>query len=166
MENLRRAITAEQWIGRGFERSGSISGCYGTRFQLDGAGPGVMASAHGEVTARAQRRQRARSAPCGSRRERQRIRGSGRPRGGLRWFGRRWVESSASCLPLASAKPPPASVTGRRTSCCPSPMPARCQALVRCRNKWARMRSKATRRYWRDRCPFLKKTTASTELKL
>ena len=58
--------------------------------QLNGVGLGVMASVHGEVTARAQRRQRARSAPCGSRRERQRIRGSGRPRGGLRWFGRRW----------------------------------------------------------------------------
>ena len=102
---------------------------------LNGAGPGVMASAHGEVTARAQRRQRACSAPCGSRRERQRIRGSGRPRGGLRWFGRRWVESSAPCLPLASAKPPPASVTGRRTSCCSSPMPASIQALVRCRGQ-------------------------------
>ena len=36
--------------------------------QLNGDGFGVMASVHGEVTARAQRRQRARSAPCGSRR--------------------------------------------------------------------------------------------------
>ena len=103
--------------------------------QLNGVGLGVMASVHGEVTARAQRRQRARSAPCGSRRERQRVRGSGRPRGELRWFGRRWVASSAPCLPLASAKPPPASVTGRRTFCCSSPTPARCQAFVWCRNK-------------------------------
>ena len=55
--------------------------------QLNGVGLGVMASVHGEVTARAQRRQRARSVPCGSRREPQRVRGSGRPRGELRWFG-------------------------------------------------------------------------------
>ena len=121
--------------------SGGLSGraasvvVTGLDLQLNGVGLGVMASVHGEVTARAQRRQRARSAPCGSRRERQRVRGSGRPRGGLRWFGRRWVESSAPCLPLASAKPPPASVTGRRISCCSSPTPARCQALVRCRGQ-------------------------------
>ena len=40
----------------------------GLVLQLNGAGLGIMASAHGEVTARAQRRQRARSAPYGSRR--------------------------------------------------------------------------------------------------
>ena len=134
----------------------------GLVLQLNGVGLGVMASVHGEVTARAQRRQRARSAPCGSRRERQRVRGSGRPRGELRWFGRRWVASSAPCLPLASAKPPPASVTGRRTFCCSSPTPARRQAFVRCRNKRAGTRSKATRWHWRDRRPSLKKTTAAT----
>ena len=32
MENLRRAITAEQWIGRRFEWPGSISGGYWSRF--------------------------------------------------------------------------------------------------------------------------------------
>ena len=36
--------------------------------QLNGVGLGVMASVHGDVTARAQRRQRARSAPSSSRR--------------------------------------------------------------------------------------------------
>ena len=138
----------------------------GLVLQPNGVGLGVMASVHGEVTARAQRRQRARSAPCGSRRERQRVRGSGRPRGELRWFGRCWVASSAPCLPLASAKPPPASVTGRRTFFCSSPTPARRQAFVRCRDKRAGTRSKATRWHWRDRRPSLKKTTASTELNL
>ena len=133
----------------------------GLVLQLNGAGPGVMASAHGEVTARAQRRQRARSAPWGSRRERQRIRGSGRPRGRLWRFGRRWVESAAPCLPLASAKPPPASVMGRRTFCCSSPTPARRQAFVRCRNKGEGMRRKATSGHCRDRQPSLKKTTVS-----
>ena len=107
----------------------------GLVLQLNGAGPGVMASAHGEVTARAQRRQRARSAPCGSRREWQRVLGSGRPRGELRWFGRRWVASLAPCLPLAAAKPPLASVTGRRTSSSSSPTPASIQAFVRCRGQ-------------------------------
>ena len=103
--------------------------------QLNGVGLGVMASVHGEMAARARRRQRARSAPCGSRRERQRVRGSGRPRGELRWLGRRWVAPSAPCLPLAAAKPPLASVTGRRTFCCSSPTSARCQTLVRCRGQ-------------------------------
>ena len=130
--------------------------------QLNGVGLGVMASVHGEVTARAQRRQRARSAPCGSRREWQRVRGSGRPRGELRWLGRRWVAPSALRLSLAAAKPPLASVTGRRTSSCSSPTPARRQAFVRCRNKRAGTRSKATRWHWRDRRPSLKKTTAAT----
>ena len=41
--------------------------------QLNGVGLGVMASVHGEVTARARRRQRACSAPCGSRRGWQRV---------------------------------------------------------------------------------------------
>ena len=107
----------------------------GLVLQLNGAGPGVMASVHGEVTARAQRRQRARSAPCGSRRGWQRVRGSGRPRGELRWFGRRWVAPSAPCLPLAAAKPPLASITGRRTFCCSSPTSAMCQTFVRCRGQ-------------------------------
>ena len=40
----------------------------GVVLQLNRDGLGVMASVHGEVTARARRRQRARSAPCGSRR--------------------------------------------------------------------------------------------------
>ena len=112
--------------------------------QLNGVGLGVMASVHGEVTARAQRRQRARSAPCGSRRERQRVRGSGRPRGDLRWLGRRWTAPSALRLSLAAAKPPLASVTGRRTSSSTSPTPANIQALVRCRDKGEGTGSKAT----------------------
>ena len=107
----------------------------GLDLQLNGVGLGVMALVHGEVTARAQRRQRARSAPCGSRRERQRVRGSGRPRGDLRWFGRRWVAPSALRLSLAAAKPPLASVTGWRTSSCSSPTPATFQALVRSRGQ-------------------------------
>ena len=134
--------------------------------QLNGAGLGVMASVHGEVTARAQRRQRARSAPCGSRRERQRVRGSGRPRGELRWFGRRWVASSAPCLPLAAAKPPLASVTGRRTFCCSSPTSARCQTLMRCRNKGEGTGSKATSRHCRGRQQVLKKTTVALKCSL
>ena len=40
----------------------------GVVLQLNGDGLGVMASVHGEVTAWARRRQRACSAPCGSRR--------------------------------------------------------------------------------------------------
>ena len=98
-------------------------------------GLGVMAPVHGGVAARARRRQRARSAPWGSRREWQRVLGSGRPRGELRWLGRRWVAPSASCLSLAAAKPPLASVTGRRTFCCSSPTSARCQTLVWCRGQ-------------------------------
>ena len=102
---------------------------------LNWVGVGVMASVHGGVAARARRRQRARSAPCGSRRERQRVLGSGRPRGELRWLGRRWVAPSAPRLSLAAAKPPLASVTGRRTSSCSSPTSASFQALVRCRGQ-------------------------------
>ena len=98
-------------------------------------GLGVMAPVHGGVAARARRRQRARSAPCSSRREWQRVLGSGRPRGELRWLGRRWVAPSAPRLSLAAAKPPLASVTGRRTFCCSSPTSARCQTLVRCRGQ-------------------------------
>ena len=98
-------------------------------------GLGVMAPVHGGVAARARRRQRARSAPRGSRREWQRVLGSGRPRGELRWLGRRWVTSSAPRLSLAAAKPPLALVTGRRTFCCSSPTSARCQTLVRCRGQ-------------------------------
>ena len=138
----------------------------GLVLQLNGAGPGVMASVHGEVTARAERRQRARSAPCGSRRERQRVRGSGRPRGELRWFGRRWVASSAPCLPLASAKPPPASVTGRCTFCCSSPTPASLQEIVRRRDKEEGTGSKAPPRHWRDRHRVLKKTTVALKCSL
>ena len=103
--------------------------------QLNGVGLGVMASVHGEMAARARRRQRARSAPCGSRREWQRVLGSGRPRGELRWLGRGLVAPSAPRLSLAAAKPPLASVTGRRTFCCSSPTSARCQTLVRCRGQ-------------------------------
>ena len=98
-------------------------------------GLGVMAPVHGGVAARARRRQRARSAPSGSRRGWQRALGSGRPRGDLRWLGRRWVAPSALRLSLAAAKPPLASVTGRRTSSCSSPTPATFQALVRCRGQ-------------------------------
>ena len=129
---------------------------------LNSVGHGVMVPVHGGVAARARRRQRARSTPSGSRREWQRVLGSGRPCGDLRWLGRRWVAPSAPRLPLAAAKPPLASVTGRRTFCCSSPMPARRQAFVRCRNKREGTRSKATQRHWRDRHPSLKKTTAAT----
>ena len=58
-------------------------------------GLGVMAPVHGGVAARARRRQRARSAPSGSRRGWQRALGSGRPRGDLRWLGRRRTAPSA-----------------------------------------------------------------------
>ena len=130
------------------------------------AGLGVTASVHGDVTARARRRQRARSVPCGSRRERQRVRGSGRPRGELRWFGRRWVAPSAPRLSLAAAKPPLASVTGRRTFCRSLPTSARCQAFVRCRNKREGTRSKATSGHCRDRQQVLKKTTVALKCSL
>ena len=158
-----RRISGER-LRRSSGLAGGLSGqaasveVTGVVSQLNGVGLGVMASVHGEVTARAQRRQRARSAPCGSRRERQRVRGSGRPRGELRWLGRRWVAPSAPCLPLAAAKPPLASVTGRRTFCNSSPTSARCQAFMRCRNKGEGTRSKATQWHWRDRRRVLKKT--------
>ena len=125
-----------------------------------------MASVHGEVTARAQRRQRARSAPCGSRRERQRVRGSGRPRGELRRLGRRWVAPSAPRLSLAAAKPPLASVTGWRTSSCSSPTSARLQVFVRCRDKGEGTGSKATLGHCRDRQQVLKKTTVALKCSL
>ena len=102
---------------------------------LNSVGHGVMAPVHGRVDVRARRRQRARSAPSGSRRGWQRARGSGRPRGGLRWLGRRWSAPSTLCFFLAAAKPPLASVTGRRTSFSSSPTPASIQALVRCRGQ-------------------------------
>ena len=109
--------------------------CTGVVPLLTPVGLGVMASVHGEVTARAHRRQRARSAPCGSRRGWQHVLGGGGPRGDLRWLGRRWVAPSALRLSLAAAKPPLASVTGRRTSCCSSPTSATFQAPVRCRGQ-------------------------------
>ena len=109
--------------------------CTGAVPLLIPVGLGVMASVHGGVAARARRRQRARSAPSGSRREWQRVLGSGRPRGDLRWLGRRWVAPSAPRLSLAAAKPPLASVTGRRTSSSSSPASASIQALVRCRGQ-------------------------------
>ena len=62
---------------------------------LNSVGHGVMASVHGGVVARARRRQRARSVPSGSRRGWQRTPGSGRPRGDLRWLGRRRTAPSA-----------------------------------------------------------------------
>ena len=102
---------------------------------LSWVGLGVMAPVHGGVAARARQRQRARSAPSGSRRGWQRALGSGRPRGGLQWLGRRWTAPSALRLSLAAAKPPLASVTGRRTFFCSSPTFARCQTLVRCRGQ-------------------------------
>ena len=129
-------------------------------------GLGVMAPVHGGVAARARWRQRARSAPCGSRREWQRVLGSGRPRGELRCLGRRWVASSAPRLSLAAAKPPLASVTGRRTFCCSSPTSARCQTLVRCRNKGEGTGSKATSGHYRDRQQVLKKTTVALKCSL
>ena len=109
--------------------------CTGVVPPLIPVGLGVMAPVHGGVAARARRRQRARSAPSGSRRGWQRALGSGRPRGELRWLGRRWVASSAPRLSLAAAKPPLASVTGRRTSPSSSLTSARLQALVRCRGQ-------------------------------
>ena len=102
---------------------------------LNLVGHGVMVPVHGVVAARARRRQRARSAPSCSRRGWQRARGSGRPRGGLRWLGRRWSAPSTLCFFLAAAKPPLASVTGRRTSSCSSPTPASIQVLVRSRGQ-------------------------------
>ena len=98
-------------------------------------GLGIMALVHGGVAARARRRQRACSAPNGSRRGWQRALGSGRPRGDLRWLGRRWVAPSPLRLFLAAAKPPLAPVTGRRTSSSSSPTSASIQALVRCRGQ-------------------------------
>ena len=109
--------------------------CTGAVPPLIPVGLGVMAPVHGGVAARARRRQRARSAPSGSRRGWQRALGSGRPRGDLRWLGRSWVAPSALRLSLAAAKPPLASVTGRRTSSSSSPTPASIQALVRCRGQ-------------------------------
>ena len=109
--------------------------CTGAVPPLIPVGLGVMAPVHGGVAARARRRQRARSAPSGSRRGWQRALGSGRPRGDLRWLGRRWVAPSALRLSLAAAKPPLASVTGRRTSSSSAPMPASIQALLRCRGQ-------------------------------
>ena len=122
-------------------------------------GLGVMAPVHGGVAARARRRQRARSAPSGSRRGWQRALGSGRPRGDLRWLGRRWVAPSALRLSLAAAKPPLASVTGRRTSSSSSPTPASIQALVRCRGQGGGDRKHGDAGHWRDRQQTLKKTT-------
>ena len=156
---LRRAITARQWLSRGFEWPGSISECTGAVPPLILVGLGVMAPVHGGVAARARRQQRARSAPSGSRRGWQRTLGSGWPRGGLRWLGRRWVAPSAPRLSLAAAKPLLASVTGRRTSSISSPMSANVQALVRCRDKGEGTGSKAPTRHCRDRQQFLKKTT-------
>ena len=56
---------------------------------LNSVGHGVMAPVLVGVAVLARRRQRARSAPSGSRRGWQRALGSGRPRGDLRWIGRR-----------------------------------------------------------------------------
>ena len=102
---------------------------------LNLVGLGVMAPVLDGAAVRAWRRQRARSAPSGSRRGWQRALGSGRPRGGLRWLGRRWTAPSALRLSLVAAKRPLPSVTGRRTSSCSSPTPATFQALVRCRGQ-------------------------------
>ena len=121
--------------------AGSLSGqaasgrCTGAVPPLILVGLGIMAPVLDGVAVRARRRQRARSAPGSSRRGWQRARGSGRPRGGLRWLGRRWTAPSALRLSLAAAKPPLASVTGRRTSSSSSPTPASIQALVRCRGQ-------------------------------
>ena len=112
---------------------------------------------------RARRRQRARSAPSSSRRGCQRARGSGWPRGGLRWLGRRWVAPSTLRPSLAAAKPPLPSLTGWRTSSCSSPTPASLQEIVRRRDKKERTGSKAPPRYWRDRERTLKKTTVLSE---
>ena len=109
--------------------------CTGAVPPLILVGLGVMAPVLDGAAVRARRRQRARSAPSGSRRGWQRALGSGRPRGDLRWLGRRWVALSALRLSLAAAKPPLASVMGRRTSSCSSPTPATFQALVRCRGQ-------------------------------
>ena len=133
---------------------------------LNWVGLGVMAPVHGGVAARARRRQRARSTPSGSRREWQRVLGSGRPRGDLRWLGRRWVAPSAPRLSLAAAKPPLASVTGRRTFCCSSPKSLKCQTLVRCRNKGEGTGIKATSGHCRDRQQVLKKTTVALKCSL
>ena len=130
-EQLRRGSGLARSLGG---QAASVR-CTGAVPLLIPAGLGVMASVHGGVAARARRRQRARFAPCGSRREWQRVLGSGRPRGELRWLGRRWVAPSAPRLSLAAAKPPLASVTGRRTSSSTSPTPANIQALVQCRGQ-------------------------------
>ena len=156
-EQLRRGSGLARSLGG---QAASVR-CTGAVPPLILVGLGVMAPVHGGVAARARRRQRARSAPSGSRRGWQRALGSGRPRGALRWLGRRWVAPSALRLSLAAAKPPLASVTGRRTFCCSSPTSARCQAFVRCRNKREGTRSKATSGHYRDRQPSLKKTTVS-----
>ena len=126
---------------------------------LNWVGLGVMAPVLDGVAVRARRRQRACSAPSGSRRGWQRALGSGRPRGALRWLGRRWVAPSALRLSLAAAKPPLASVTGRRTSSSSSPTPASIQALVRCRGQGGGDRKHGDAGHWRDRQQTLKKTT-------
>ena len=146
-------------MARGLGGQAASVRCTGAVPLLIPIGLGVMASVHGGVAARAQRRQRARSAPSGSRREWQHARGSEWPRGGLRWLGRRWVAPSALRLSLAAAKPPLASVTGRRSSSSTSPTSANVQALVRRRDKGEGTGSKAPTRHCRDRQQVLKKTT-------
>ena len=138
--------------------------CTGAVPPLILVGLGVMALVHGGVAARARRRQRARSAPSGSRREWQRVLGSGRPRGDLRWLGRRWVAPSAPRLSLAAAKPPLASVTGRRTSSSSSPTPASVQAFVRCRDKGEGTGSKVPTRLLARSRRCSEETTAASEL--
>ena len=60
---------------------------------------------------------------------------------------------------LTAAKPPLASVTGRRTSSSSSPTSARLQGIVWRRNKVEGTGSKAPTRHCRDRQHVLKKTT-------
>ena len=149
--------------------AGSLSGqaasgrCTGAVSPLILGGLGVMAPVLDGAAVRARRRQRARSAPSSSRRGWQRARGSGWPRGGLRWLGRRWTAPSTLRPSLAAAKPPLPSLTGWRTSSCSSPTPATFQAFVRRRDKREGTGSKAPPRHYRDRQQVLKKTTVFTE---
>ena len=107
----------------------------GLVLQLNGAGPGIMASAHGEVTARAQRRQRARSAPCGSRRGWSARSGEWKAtrRAPVVWAALGGVVGAVS--PAGVRKAAAGLGHGRRTFCCSSPTPARRQAFVRCRGQ-------------------------------